>query len=304
MEFEELKITKKKTKKVKKVNKPMDKTNIEIQIQYNHNIITSHEGHYNNKGKDAYNEKNPYWVVENKHTNEKYILMYCDKNAFTKIDINQIQKIKSSNDSWYRQKNGYISTRDEKSYLHALLMDHYGNGCGKDSVDHINRQKLDNRLENLRILDQSGQNRNTMKRVMTNPVLIPNGMTSNDLPKYITYNNEKLPNNKYRDCFKVEKHPRQIPNESDKRSWATSKSMVMSIDEKYQEALDYLKELNNGIDSREYDFFDPNKFYQEEFEREFTYDEYMKNIHIMMFSPQYDEVTPEIQALYEKYVKK
>lgn len=282
----------------------------EIKINYNHNIISSHKGIIKNDGIDSGYEKNHYWIVENKHTNEKYILMYCNHDVFTKINIETIDIIKSLNASLYLADVGYIlyniknKNKIESNYLHAFLTNHFGNGTGQNSVDHINRQKLDNRLSNLRITSQSDQNRNIMKRVFKNPVEIPNGMTSNDLAKYITYNKEKLPNNKYRDCFKVEGHPRQIPNESDRKRWATSKSMAISVNEKYQQALDYIKELNNGIESTEYDFFDPNKFYKEEFEKEFTYDEYIKNIHLMTFNPHYDDLTPEIKKLYQKYVKK
>ncbi len=281
----------------------------EKKINYNHIIISSYKGENKKYGKDAGIKKNHYWIVKNKHTNETYILMYCEKDVFTKIDIEQIDKIKELKTSFYLTNVGYITyninNKNNKSsiYLHSFLIEHYGNGSGQDSVDHINRQKLDNRLKNLRISNQSDQNKNRMKVIIKDPILIPNGMTSDNLPKYITYNKENLPNNKFRDFFRIEKHPRQIPNKSNKRSWSTSKSMNISIDEKYQQALDYLKELNNGIESIEYDFFDPNKFYQEEFEKEFTYDEYIKNIHLMTFSPQYDDLTVEIKELYEKYIK-
>ncbi len=282
----------------------------EKKINYNHIIISFHKGHLNNLGQTANIEKNPYWIVQNKHTNKKYILMYCNGDIFTKIDIETIDIIKAINASFYLADVGYIlyniknKNKIESNYLHAFLTNHFGNGIGQESVDHINRQKLDNRSCNLRIVNQAQQNKNTMKRVFLNPIQIPNGMTSNDLPKYITYNTEKRKNGTIRDFFRVEKHPRQIPNESGQKRWATSKSLNISIDEKYKEALDYLKELDNGIESKEYDFFDPNKFYKEEFEKEFTYDEYMKNIHLMTFNPHYDDLTPEIEELYEKYVSK
>ncbi len=265
----------------------------EKKINYNHIIIKKEE-----------NYTNLYWIVQNKHTNEKYILMYCNVDTLTKIDIDKITNVENIKESWfYHKPTGYIMTHHISSYLHAFLTNHFGNGIGQESVDHINRQKLDNRSCNLRIVNQAQQNKNTMKRVFLNPVQIPNGMTSNDLPKYITYNTEKRKNGTIRDFFRVEKHPRQIPNEKNKRQWSTSKSMAISIDNKYKQALEYLKELDNGIESKEYDFFDPNKFYKEEFEKEFTYDEYIKNIHLMTFSPQYDDLTVEIKELYEKYVK-
>lgn len=234
----------------------------EKKINYNHIIIKKEKNN------------NPYWIVQNKHTNEKYVLMYSKVDTFTKIDIDNINNVQNIEEKWfYHKPTGYIMTHHISSYLHAFLTNHFGNGIGQDSVDHINRQKLDNRSINLRIINQSGQNKNMKKKVSKKPVQIPNGMTSNELPKYIRYSKEKRKNGTIWDCFRVEGHPRQIPNESDRRRWSTSKSLNISIDEKYQEAHDYLKELNNGIESKEYDFFDPNKFYKEEFEREFSYDE-------------------------------
>lgn len=299
MEFKELKKKVKKVKEVKKINK----NEIENKIRYNHIIISFHKGHLNNLGQTANIEKNPYWIVQNKHTNEKYVLMYCKIDTLTKIDIEKINNIYNIEENWfYHKATGYIMTHNIISYLHAFLTNHFGNGKGQDSVDHINRQKLDNRSINLRIINQSGQNKNMKKKVSKKPVQIPNGMTSNELPKYIRYSKEKRKNGTIRDCFKVEGHPRQIPNKSNKRMWSTSKSLNISIDEKYQEALNYLKELDNGIESKEYDFFDPNKFYKEEFEREFLYNEYIKNIHLMTFNPHYDDLTSEIKKLYEKYI--
>ena len=127
----------------------------EVKINYNHIIISSNKGDNKQYGKDAGNEKNHYWIVKNKHTNEEYILMYCEKDVFTKIDIDKINIVKEIKASFYLTNVGYISynisnkNKKESIYLHSFIIEHFGNGKGQDSVDHINRQKLDKLRQNL-----------------------------------------------------------------------------------------------------------------------------------------------------------
>ena len=282
---------------------------IEQKISYNHHIISSHEGIYQQYGKDAGVEKNHYWIARNKHTGDEYGVIHCEHNYLTKVDTDMLDEIHSLQKSIYYSQCGYVNfsldSMGSKTlyYLHSYVVDHFGNGKGQASVDHINRQKLDNRSMNLRVCTQSDQNRN-MKCIVqkAKDCVMPNGMTYNSLPKFVRYVTNTLPSGTVQQYFVIESHPRQKLTKAGKRRKYTTKSVKVSCDLKYNEAMKILRDLDNGFESREYDFFDANKFYQEEFEQPFTYDEYMKNVHLMTFDPHYDDPTPEAIELYNKYV--
>ena len=67
------------------------------------------------------------------------------------IDIDDLEKCKEH--KWHINK-GYIEAKidGKKVYLHKYLLGHCDN---KKEVDHINRNKLDNRRENLRMVSKS-----------------------------------------------------------------------------------------------------------------------------------------------------
>jgi len=65
------------------------------------------------------------------------------------IQSKQIKKYKTS---WYFSNNGYVTgtINGKNIYFHQYLLNYHGNGKGQNSIDHINRNKLDNRLENFK----------------------------------------------------------------------------------------------------------------------------------------------------------
>lgn len=68
--------------------------------------------------------------------------------------------------------NKYVSFSKKKGktsyYLYNILKDHVPNGSGKNSINHLNRIKMDNRLANLRMKSQSNKNINQKVRKCVN----------------------------------------------------------------------------------------------------------------------------------------
>lgn len=82
----------------------------------------------------------------------------------TLIDLEDVEKITKIR--WYCSKGGYViadkNSKHEKFWLHRFVLNYSGNMV----VDHINRNPLDNRKENLRICEQKYNILN--KRIPTN----------------------------------------------------------------------------------------------------------------------------------------
>jgi hypothetical protein len=161
-------------------------------------------------------------------------------------------------------KNGYVAGHImtekglENIYLHQYLTGHQGHGKGQESIDHINRNKLDNRIVNLRIINQSEQNKNRGKMSRKhNAKPLPDEIEQYDIPKFVVYYNEKSGNGT-REFFKVEKHPLQNLKANgiqDRRTeqlvnkrWATSKSGAISIQDKLEQAKVYVAFLDRMLE--------------------------------------------------------
>ena len=235
---------------------PIHKTIIE-----NYKFIEYIEGHYSTLGQDAYVIKNPIWkIIEN---DKFYLLMYCEKGTLIKLcqesyqkmlDFEQINNNKKKL-TFYKCGNGYIQSHIDANkilYIHQIIMGCYGNGKGTTniSVDHIDRDPLNNTLVNLRIVTRKEQELNskgiapgTKKERKTNAKDLPKDITQNMLKKYVVYYQEWLDkeHTKQREFFKVEKHPKLD------KIWTTTKSNKISIQEKLAQANKIIDDLEKNI---------------------------------------------------------
>jgi hypothetical protein len=177
----------------------------------------------------TFNDK--HYIVAKIFRNNEPIIFIFDKE--------DEEKVKSH--YWHCTSAGYISSsiyidgKEKQLLLHRLLMNvpHFPGKGAKETIDHINRNPLDNRKENLRILTQTNQNinRNKYKRA----VQLPEGCTisPDELPKHIWYVKS---NGGHGDRFAIELKTENIV-------WKTTSSKQVSLYEKLEEAKQKLNEF-------------------------------------------------------------
>jgi len=154
------------------------------------------------------------------------------------IDKDDFEVIKDK--AWHYTSNNYMSNtithhdKRKQLYLHNLIMkrlEHPGKGA-TETVDHINRNGLDNRKENLRIISQSEQNLNQSKKKRS--VILPTGcpIKSDDIPKHIWY---VRANGNHGDRFAIE-------FKTENFVWKSTSSKSVTIQEKLKQAKEKLEE--------------------------------------------------------------
>ena len=239
------------------------------KITDEYKVLEYKQGHYSSLGKEAYCLKNPIWKVIDKTTediSEYYYVMYCELDKIVKFDELAFEQIynfimthnSGSNITWFQMKNGYIgghiriNGKDTVLYMHQVIMNYFGNGKGtsSESIDHIDRDVLNNRSSNLRIVttevQQSNQKHVVEKVKKTRQKTarpLPDGITQDMLPKYVNYYIEHYGKDKAcsREFFRIESHPML------EKDWATTKSGKVSLLAKLQQAKDKLVELDIAL---------------------------------------------------------
>jgi hypothetical protein len=174
------------------------------------------------------------------YNNKNYIVGIKNNYKFI-FDKEDFERIKKRN--WYKISSGYIASNikledggRKQLLLHNFIMnrlDFPGKGA-TESVDHINRNPLDNRKENLRIVSQAEQNLNQKKKPR-NIVQLPEncGINPDDIPKHIWY---IKPNGHHGDRFGIDFKTENV-------AWKTTSSKKVSLQEKLNQAKQILLEF-------------------------------------------------------------
>ena len=166
-------------------------------------------------------------------------LMYNSEDIHFIIDKDDYDKVSSR--AWHLISKNYISSayihesKRKELYLHNFVMNRNefpGKGA-TETVDHINRNGLDNRKENLRLINQSEQNINKNKKDRT--IKLPEGceIKLEDIPKHIWYIKA---NGLHGDRFGIDLKTENI-------KWKTTSSKSILLKDKLIQAKNKLQEL-------------------------------------------------------------
>jgi hypothetical protein len=208
-------------------------------------IINFFPGHIAKMGKNAGTEYNQYCSVKSFKPDDiekEFFVMLCNPNTLTYFSKESYDKIivKNSNITWFENLGLIQSSNKNYPYFHQLVMSEQN--TEKNPIIHINGDKFDNRISNLKISNFSEINKNIGKKARSkNAVELPKELNEYPLPKYVTYRKENLSSGSIKEYFVLD-----CPNKLEKRINST-KSMKVSIVDKYNEILKIMKEKNIDI---------------------------------------------------------
>ena len=225
-----------------------------IEHIYNGTIVK--EGRYSGQ------YKNPICKILNEKNEEEY-LMLCNRNIICILchySYEIIREFEKKNNYktpiiWSYQESGYI-LGNNNLYIHQVITDYFGNGKGTKelSVDHIDQNPLNNKYNNLRIVDRKTQEQNTKgikentkRERKNNAKPLPEGLTQEMMKKYVVYYNEcyNKEKNLYREFFKIEKHPKLD------KPYIGSKSNAINLKDKLIIVNKIVDDLDNNITNNE-----------------------------------------------------
>ena len=280
-------------------------------------------GHYTTTGQKAYKYNNPIWKI--KENDKTYLLMYCEKDTICKLCPDSYNKIiefeqKNNNNkklTWYKTENGYIQTYTSLSashksyYIHQVITGCHGNGKGTKniSVDHIDRDPLNNTMENLRVASLEVQQQNskgimpdTLRERSSNKML-PDGIEYNMLKKYVYYNEEYYDKEKLKKrCYFRVEHPRLH------KPWSSSKSMNVSVLDKLKSANTVSENLDKGIYPEQPEAKTPLyvSLTNARGKPHLVYERYINDIrqNVKMVLPENYELQNQVMVLNERIIKK
>ena len=95
----------------------------------------------------------------------------CEVINKTIIDLDDVDRV-SSVKWYYDTSTGYVrrDTTKQKIYLHRFIINVHNNFTPDNYVDHINRNKLDNRKSNLRLCTNKENMQNTIAYKKKHPI--------------------------------------------------------------------------------------------------------------------------------------
>ena len=173
-------------------------------------------------------------------------------NIQTKFVFDADDELKIISNNWCITSVGYVSSHtkinniDRQLLLHNVIMnrDTFPGRGAKETVDHINRNPLDNRKENLRILTQTEQNINQSIR-KRHIIKLPENceIDPDTIPKHIWY---IKPNGLHGDRFGIDFKTENI-------KWKTTSSKKISLKDKLNDAKLKLNEFYHV-----YPYLNPN----------------------------------------------